>query len=117
MGTIGLDDAYDVAYGPSGVYSQVAQKRARTMLKKPDLRDKMSPALSVTLDVAENISSCNLKRHLDRAGQDGDRRTVETLKHVPPPPSGILRRDGLRCLRDGSVQRAIQAIEARVGTK
>ncbi len=116
MGTVGLDDLYDIGYGLSGQYNAKAKERARKLLKRPDLRTKMTSALSVTLDLAVAGQSCKVKELLERAQTDGDGRTVALLKAllVRVPTGWFGKKDALQCIHDGSLQKAISAIETRM---
>ena len=116
MGTVGLDDLYDIGYGPSGQYNPKAKERARKLLKRADVRAKMTPALTVTLDLAIAGQSCKVKDYLERAQEDGDLRTVALLKALLPrlPTGWFGKKDALQCIHDGSLPKVISAIEARM---
>ncbi len=116
MGTVGLDDLYDIGYGPSGQYNAKAKERARKLLKRPDLRAKMTPALTVTLDVALAGQTCKVKELLERAQSDGDLRAAALLKALLTrvPTGWYGKKDALQCIHDGSLQKVIAAIETRI---
>jgi serine/threonine-protein kinase len=116
MGTIGLDDLYDIAYGASGQYNAKARNRARTILKKPDVKGRMTSALKVTYDIASIGQSCKVKDYFERAQTDGDMRTVAALKPLANRvPSGWFGKDdALRCIHEGSLTKTIAAIETRL---
>jgi serine/threonine-protein kinase len=116
MGTVGLDDLYDIGYGLSGQYNPKAKDRARKLLKRPDVRAKVTPALGVTLDIAVAGQSCKVKEYLEKAQADGDLRTAALLKAlIPRVNSGWFgKKDALQCIHDGSLQKSISAIETRV---
>ncbi len=118
MGTTGLDDLFDIAYGVSGAQYPDAAKRAQKELTRPELRAKMTPALAVTVDVVQAGTSCNLRKHLERAATEGDGRTLAQLKSIKvgPKPTGF-RRDPYACVRGDDLPKAVKALEARVGDK
>jgi hypothetical protein len=117
LGTVGLDDLYDIAYGKSGVNYPKAAARARNDLARAD-RSKMSPGLAITVDLhAAGSNNCGaIKALLDRAGEKGDERTLNLLRPLTAPKyQGHWKKvDLLGCIHDGSLARAISDIETRV---
>ena len=115
MGTIGLDDMYDIAYGASGQYNTKARDRARKTLKRPDVKSRMTPSLTVTEDIVSLGQSCKVKDYFERARADGDVRTVSALKPLAArvPSGNFGHQDALQCIHDGSLTKTIAAIEAK----
>ncbi len=118
MGTMGYDDLYDIGFGRSGAQFPEAARRAQKILWKADARPKMTPALSVALDVQAAAGGCGVKAHLDRAVASGDGRTLALLRgiKVGPKPTGF-RRDTQACLRDDVLPKAVRALEARLASE
>jgi serine/threonine-protein kinase len=117
MGYVGWDDLYDVGYGTAGSLYPKAATRARAALGRGD-HSKMAPALQVTLDLQAAGLTCNAKPLLDRAAKEGDERTLVVLRPLATAHAikqqGFRRVDGLLCLHDGSVTRALSTLEDRV---
>ncbi len=114
LGTSGLDDLYELGYGPKKVPLPV-RARARKAIVVPDLRTRMSPALAVTVDVAVAGNTCKVKELFPRAQSDGDERTVAVLRPLAARmPVGLFgMNDGLACIHEGSLGKTIAAIDAR----
>jgi serine/threonine-protein kinase len=115
MGADGPEVLYNIAYElPPGPYAH-SILRAKKLLAKPDIRTKMSPALDVTLDIRAS-TPCGAKKFLERAGDVGDRRTLDVLRsYTPTSGCGFLgRRDCYACLHDGSLRDAMTEIERRL---
>ena len=116
MGAIGADHLYDAGYGSFARQYPKAAERARRSLGKPDVRANASPNLSVTLAL-KGAATCDAKKALlTSAGEVGDVRTLAVLKPLSATSGcGFLSaRDCWPCLhKDGSLARAITAIEAR----
>jgi serine/threonine-protein kinase len=119
MGQRGWDDLYDIAYGNASSFKKAAA-RAQRDLAKGD-RGKMSPALSVTIDLQTAGQSCSAKQHFERASSDGDARTVLVLRKLESAhlikQSGFKKIDLLACLHDGSIPKTIAAIEERLRSR
>ena len=118
MGTEGWNEIYELAFG-SGVQSAAAAQRAKKSLKRPDAKEKMGPALAITVDVRNAGATCEVRKLLERAAAEGDARTVTLLKPLMArKPGGFLgRSDALACLHDGALQKTIAAIEERTKAK
>ncbi len=121
LGPIGFDDLYDIAYGRSGLTPgyQKARERAQREIVKSD-RSKMSPALAVTVDLHAAGFNCGaIKPLLERAGSQGDERTLNVLKPLTTPRlHGQWRKvDSLGCIHEGSLNKAIAELESRLKRK
>ncbi len=118
LGTVGFDDLYGIAFDPTyeKTYAK-AQARAKTELARAD-RSKMSPALAVFMDLhaAVNGPCGGIKALLDRAGEKGDERTLNLLRPLTAPrvQGHWKKQDLLGCIHEGSLNKAISDIEARV---
>jgi serine/threonine-protein kinase len=116
MGSDGPDALYDIAYLTQG-YPKPST-RAKTTLKRADVRARGTDELRLALDVHEVAarSPCELHKYLDRAAEIGDWRTARVLKsYTASSGCGFLgRRDCWPCLHgDGALQKAIRTIDAR----
>jgi serine/threonine-protein kinase len=121
LGTVGFDDLYDIAYGRSGMAPgyQKGRERAQREIAKAD-RSKMSPALAVTVDLHGAINACGaIKALLERASEKGDERTLAVLKPLTTPrlQGHWKKQDLLGCIHEGSLNRAIADLEARLRKK
>jgi len=121
LGPVGLDDLYDIAYGRSGLTPgyQKARERAQREIVKSD-RSKMSPALAVTVDLHAAGFNCSaIKPLLERAGSQGDERTLNVLKPLTAPRlQGHWRKvDLLGCIHEGSLTKSIAELESRLKKK
>ncbi len=121
LGPIGFDDLYDIAWGRVGLTPgyQKARDRAQREIVRAD-RSKMSPALAVTVDVHAAGSNCGaIKALLDRAAEKGDERTLNVLKPLAAPRlQGHWKKvDLLGCIHEGSLNKAIAELEARLRKK
>ena len=121
LGTVGFDDLYDIAYGRAGLTPgyQKARDRAQREIARAD-RSKMSPALAVTVDLRSATSSCGaIKNLLDRAAEKGDERTLDVLRPLTTPRiQGHWKKvDTLGCIHEGSLNKAIAELEARLRKK
>ncbi|MBX3259425.1 MAG: protein kinase [Labilithrix sp.] len=119
LGHVGLDDLYDIAYGRSGMAPgyHKARDRAQREVVKAD-RAKMSPALAVTVDLHAAGNNCGaVKALLERAAENGDERTLAVLRPLTAPRlhgSGWKKQDLLGCVHEGSLNRTIAELEARL---
>ncbi len=121
LGAVGLDDLYDIAWGRAGLDPgyQRAKERAKRDIARAE-RGAMSPALAVTIEL-HAVASGNcppIKALLERAGEAGDERTLAVLRTLTTPRivrgEGFRRaHDALQCIHEGSLARAIAAIEER----
>mgnify|MGYP001158836118 CR=1 FL=1 len=112
LGANGIDVLYELAYGAYAHQYPKARERARATLTDPAVRGRADDALAVALDLRA-ASGCEWKPLLDRAAKVGDRRSLTQLQAVAARRRP--RRDPLACLRaDGSLDKAIAAIQARV---
>jgi hypothetical protein len=125
LGSIGLDDLYDIAYGRAGVNYPKAAARAKIEVVRAD-RTKMSPSLAVTADlhaVSGGKPNCSaIKGLLDRAVEKGDERTLLHLRTLVPPrvvATGHWGRvsDALGCIHEGSLSKALTDLEASIRRK
>jgi eukaryotic-like serine/threonine-protein kinase len=121
LGTVGFDDLYDIAYGRSGMTPgyQKARDRAQREITKAD-RSKMSPALAVTVDLHGAVHSCGaIKALLERAAEKGDERTLAVLKPLTAPrlQGHWKKQDLLGCIHEGSLNKAIADLDARLRKK
>ncbi|MGH7330366.1 MAG: hypothetical protein ACREJX_18620, partial [Polyangiaceae bacterium] len=116
MGTVGPDTLYNIGYKITGYPG--ASERARRALAKPDVRERASPSLAVTLEL-RSANSCGAKKSLfDQASKVGDTETLAVLKtYTPTRGCGFLSaRDCWPCMhKDGSLSSTIHDIEAREG--
>ncbi|HVJ88158.1 MAG TPA: serine/threonine-protein kinase [Labilithrix sp.] len=118
LGPVGYDDLYDIGYGRSGLspgYTK-ARDRAQREIVKGD-RSKMSPALAVTADIHSAYYSCGaIKALLPRAAEKGDERTLALLKQLTTPRiQGHWKKvDLLGCIHEGSLNKAIADLDARL---
>ena len=114
LGSNGIDVLYELAYGAYANQYPKARERARATLTDPAVRARADDSLAVALDL-RGSSGCEWKPLLDRAAKVGDRRSLTQLQAVAARRRP--RRDPLACLRaDGSLDRAIAAIQARSRT-
>jgi hypothetical protein len=116
LGTDGPDALYEIAYLTPGYPKATA--RAKTLLKRLDVRARGTDELRLALDVhdAAARSPCEIHKYLDRAADMGDWRTARVLKgYTAASGCGFLgRRDCWPCLHgDGALVKAIRAIDAR----
>jgi serine/threonine-protein kinase len=119
LGTLGLDDLYDIAYGKSGLNYAKAAARAKQEIVKVD-RSKMSPPLGVTMDLLAQSNNClGIKNQLDRAAEKGDERTLYVLRQLTAPRvMGHWRKvDMLGCIHEGSLNKAIADLETNLKKK
>ena len=116
MGALGVDHLYEMAYGPLAKEHPQTAERARRSLAKPEVRAHAGQTTAVTLDL-RSAKSCEAKRVLlPAASEAGDARTLAVLKPLAATSGcGFLStRDCFPCLhRDGSLARAITALEER----
>ena len=123
LGPFGYDDLYDIAYGTAGVSYPNAVTRAKGELPRGD-RSKMTPALAVTVDIhAAGLASCaQVKPLVERAAANGDERTLIALRPLAAArmvsAKGFKRSyDEYGCIHDGTLSRAVAAIEGRAKKK
>ncbi|NUO52231.1 MAG: serine/threonine protein kinase, partial [Polyangiaceae bacterium] len=121
LGADGLDVLYDLVsreakaadplergglVKPSG-----ASARARTILAKPDVIARASPAMRVALEIRS--SQCQRRKFLfSRAGKEGDDRALSILSAMQPPTCGP--QGGGCCAKHPELDRAIADIQARL---
>jgi serine/threonine-protein kinase len=118
LGSVGLDDLYDIAYGKTGMVPgyHKAQTRAVKEIARAD-RARMSAALAVTVDLHVAGNACGtIKGLLERAVDKGDERTLAVLRSLEQPRvQGHWRKvDLLGCIHEGSVKKAASDLEARL---
>ena len=116
LGSDGPDGLYDIAYIVKDYPKP--QARARSSLKRTDVRAKATDELKLALDVryASQTSPCELRKYFDKAAEIGDWRTSTILKgYLSTGGCGFLgKRDCWPCLHgDGSLGRALQRIDER----
>jgi len=118
MGTVGWEDLYDIAYGTSGVQYPKAGARAKVVLQKAD-RTKMTPALSIAVDLQAAGMTCRAKKLFDRAQKDGDYRTLALLKQLQTPRywGRGKKHDALGCIHEGSLNKTIAVLEERLRSR
>jgi serine/threonine-protein kinase len=120
LGTVGIDELYDIAYAQWASEYPAASARAQKALASAEVRARGTPAVQVTLDL-RSASSCDRKHALlARAAELGNSRTLAVLKaYVPARGCGFLgARDCWPCLhKDGSLAKTISAIEERTPKK
>ena len=120
LGTVGIDELYDIAYAQWANEYPGASARAQKALNSPDVRARGTPAVQVTLDL-RTVNSCDRKHALlARAAELGNSRTLAVLKaYTPTRGCGFLSaRDCWPCLhKDGSLAKTIGAIEDRMPKK
>ena len=116
MGALGVDDLYELAYGPAPKAHPPLAERARRSLAKPEVRAHASPSAAVALDL-RSARSCEAKKALLPAAVGaGDERALAVLKPLGATSGcGFLgARDCFPCLhRDGSLARAVTTLEER----
>ena len=121
LGAAGVDALYDLAYGaPSQSAANAAlTARAKKSLQDDAVKSKMSPALSVTLNIKTTQNICDAKtKYFSQAASSGDARTESVL--VPYLKKGGCGRRGRvdchPCLRTGddSVEKTVAAIRSRM---
>ncbi|MBX3219808.1 MAG: serine/threonine protein kinase [Labilithrix sp.] len=122
LGAVGLDDLYEIAYGHSGMlpgYQKARERAQREVLKAA--RSKMSSALAVTVDLHAAGENCGaIKGLLERAADKGDERTMAVLRSLTAPRlhgGGWKKQDSLGCIHEGSLNRAIGDLDARLRKK
>jgi serine/threonine-protein kinase len=116
MGSEGPTLLYDLAYRVDK-FPQ-ASERAKRLLAKPAVRAKATPTIAVTLDLQNALQrggACAMKRYLDDAGQVGGQAALEILRPLQTTTGcgSNKKTDCYKCLRDGSLTRAITEIEHR----
>ena len=112
LGSAGPDLLFELATGRG---SQRAASRATAALKRDEVRALASPELLVALDL-RSAASCQAKKAvLPRVEELGDERSLLLLRPLLNTTGcGFVKRgDCWPCLRDGSLTRAIKAVEAR----
>jgi eukaryotic-like serine/threonine-protein kinase len=116
MGEVGADVLYDIAYGDyTKQHYRAAAARATASLDKSAVRAHASAGLLVTLDFI-HAQGCDEKHALlDRAREDGDRRTLAVIKPYTAMCRSFLRSHPCYpCMyKDQALPQAVQAIEAR----
>ncbi len=116
LGSKGPDVLYDLSTTKG--LSPRTMARAKQTLAKPEVKLRMSPALSVAMDL-KSASGCEAKRALlGRAKEQGDARALPPLRQLTTPRGcGFLALgDCWSCLRrDNALGAAIAAIEDRSG--
>ncbi|NUP12282.1 MAG: serine/threonine protein kinase [Polyangiaceae bacterium] len=108
-GTAGLDVLYEVAVSRGATK---AGQRAEVILKKPDVRERATPALRIALEFRE--ASCEKKRGLlERAASEGDLRVLMQLQALRGAkcPS---KKDPCCFREDGPTADAIEALKTRL---
>jgi serine/threonine-protein kinase len=120
LGAAGVDALYDLAYGaPSqSAANATLTARAKKSLQDDGVKSKMSPALTVTLNIKTTQDICAAKtKYFSQAASVGDARTEAAL--TPYLKKGGCGRRGRvdchPCLRSGddSVEKTVAAIRAR----
>jgi serine/threonine protein kinase len=120
LGTVGIDELYDIAYAQWASEYPAASNRAQKALAQADVRARGTPAVQVTLEFRA-ANSCD-KKHalLPRAADVGNSRTLAILKaYTPARGCGFLgARDCWPCMhKDGSLAKTIAAIDERTPKK
>jgi serine/threonine-protein kinase len=125
LGTIGLDDLYDIGNGKAGVNYPKASSRALREIVKAD-RAKMSPSLAVTADIlavtGDRPNCPAIKNQLDHAVEKGDERTLLLLRTLTQPRWVRVghwnkQANALGCIHEGSLTQAIADLETRLKKK
>ncbi len=119
MGTLGPDVLYDLAVGAK--IPQKVQKRAQDAIATDVVLEHASTALKVALELraARRLGGqpmCTTRKALFvRAKDEGDMRAMPYLSELTSRRGcGFLKRsDCFPCLRDGSLEAAISAINSR----
>ena len=120
LGTVGIDELYDIAYAQWASEYPAASNRAQKALAQADVRARGTPAVQVTVELRA-ANSCDRKHALlPRAADVGNSRTLAILKaYVPTRGCGFLSaRDCWPCMhKDGSLAKTIAAIDERTPKK
>ncbi|HEY2516526.1 MAG TPA: serine/threonine-protein kinase [Polyangiaceae bacterium] len=120
LGNAGPSILYEIAYTTWSSQYPAAATRAQKALGNPEVRNRGTLALLVALDLRAPGSCEKKKNLLPRASDVGDARALAILKaYVPTRGCGFLgARDCWSCMhKDGSLAKAIGAIEDRIGKK
>jgi serine/threonine-protein kinase len=118
LGERGVDGLLELTAKGSGKEARELRARAMKSLAKPEVRAHASSGALLLLDL-KGASSCAGKRDLlARAKESGDARALPLLRALKPTTGcGFLsRRDCWPCLRNGALEDALAAIEARTPT-
>jgi serine/threonine-protein kinase len=120
LGTVGIDELYDIAYAQWASEYPAASGRAQKALSQADVRARGTPAVQVTIELRA-AGSCDRKHALlQRAADVGNSRTLAILKaYTPTRGCGFLSaRDCWPCMhKDGSLAKTIAAIDERTPKK
>ena len=123
MKTIGIDLLYGIAFDNSTQGYKPAVARATTLLLKPDVRGRASPALLAALDLrVPPFKTCDqLHAVLGRAKDQGDGRALTLLRSFSARCGGGFFGHAQPCYpcmsKDTALKDATAAIEARTAKK
>jgi hypothetical protein len=120
MGTVGWGTIWELGYGSIGDSYPEARKRAKAAYAKPGAKAKMGPANAVTFELFTVGRSCGAKPLFERAASEGDERTLDLLKQLEAPlfvKSGWKTKDALQCVHDGSLKKAVAALQESLAKK
>ncbi len=120
LGPAGPDILYDLVYTTVATQYPAAAKRATKALASADVKTRFNPGLQIAMDLRTAGSCEKIKLLLPRATDVAGFRGLAVLKGFTPNRGcGFLgTRDCWPCLhKDGSLAKAISAIEDRTASK
>src|SRR5262249_37747052 len=108
FGQDGFDVLYEITAKKGG---SRASKKASEILAEPTVRDRMTPALRIALELRD--ASCESKvNFFERAGREGDERALDLMDRLHS-----LRCSAARCcyVKNERLETAYKALRTRLG--